>query len=98
MVLCSSSTLILEYLDDAFSEGKTLTPVTCQDRARMKLWMRKIDDGIHVASRTIGVCIVNRYYYKEADTKKIADYYNKTATKHENQTTKLILRWANLHY
>ena len=22
-------------------------------------------------------CIVNRYYYKEADTKKIADYYNK---------------------
>lgn len=71
------STLILEYLDDAFSEVKTLTPATCQDRARMKLWMRKIDDGIHVASRTIGVCIVNRYYYKEADTKKIADYYNK---------------------
>ena len=32
------STLILEYLDDAFSEVKTLTPATCQDRARMKLY------------------------------------------------------------
>ena len=71
------STLILEYLDDAFPEGKTLTPKSCQDRARMKLWMRKIDDGIHVASRTIGVCIVNRFFYKEADTKKISDYYKK---------------------
>ena len=71
------STLILEYLDDAFPDGKSLNPNTCQERARMKLWMRKIDDGIHVASRTIGVCIVNRYFYKEANTKKISDYYKK---------------------
>ena len=71
------STLILEYLDDVFRDHKSLSPGTAQGRARMKLWMRKIDDGIHVASRTIGVCIVNRYFYKEAETKKIADYYKK---------------------
>ena len=89
------STLILEYLDDAFSEGKTLTPATCQDRARMKLWMRKIDDGIHVASRTIGVCIVNRYYYKEADTKKIADYYNKMRDQTRKSNDKIMMEMCN---
>ena len=71
------STLILEYLDDVFRDHKSLSPSTAQGRARMKLWMRKIDDGIHVASRTIGVCIVNRHFYKEAETKTIADYYKK---------------------
>ena len=71
------STLILEYLDDVFRDHKSLSPGTAQGRARMKLWMRKIDDGIHVASRTIGVCIVNRHFYKEAETKTIADYYKK---------------------
>ena len=71
------STLILEYLDDVFPDHKSLSPSTAQGRARMKLWMRKIDDGIHVASRTIGVCIVNRHFYKEAETKTIADYYKK---------------------
>ena len=71
------STLILEYLDDVFRDHKSLSPGTAQGRARMKLWMRKIDDGIHVASRTIGVCIVNRHFYREAETKKIANYYKK---------------------
>lgn len=37
--------------------------------------MRKIDDGVHVASRTIGVCLVNRHIYKAKDSKKIEKYY-----------------------
>ena len=71
------STLILEYLEEAFPDHLRLTPDSPQDRARMRLWMRRIEDGIHVASRTIGVCIVNRYIYKEADKSKLADYYKK---------------------
>ena len=69
------STLILEYLEDAFPDHIRLTPSSTQERAIMKLWMRRIEDGIHVASRTIGVCIVKRYIYKEADKSKLANYY-----------------------
>ena len=71
------STLILEYLEEAFPDHFTLTPKSPQDRARMRLWMRRIEDGIHVASRTIGVCIVNRFIYKEADKLKLSEYYAK---------------------
>jgi len=71
------STLILEYLEEAFPDNIRLTPHSPQDRARMRLWMRRIEDGIHVASRTIGVCIVNRFIYKEADKSKLEDYYKK---------------------
>lgn len=41
----------------------------------MRLWMRRIDDGIHVASRTIGVCIVNRFIYLEQGKEKIERYH-----------------------
>ena len=69
------STLILEYLEDAFPDHIRLTPSSPQERAIMRLWMRRIEEGIHVASRTIGVCIVNRYIYKETDKSKLANYY-----------------------
>lgn len=70
------STLILEYLEEAFPDHPRLTPYSPQERAIMRLWMRRIEDGIHVASRTIGVCIVNRHIYKEADKARLANYYN----------------------
>jgi glutathione S-transferase len=38
--------------------------------------MRKIDEGVHVASRVIGVCLVNRHIYKEKDEAKIKEYYS----------------------
>ncbi|MEZ7813984.1 MAG: glutathione S-transferase family protein [Paracoccaceae bacterium] len=69
------SNLILEYLEDAFPMHNPLRPQSPKDRAVMRLWMRRIEDGIHVASRTIGVCIVNRHIYNQADKQKLADYY-----------------------
>lgn len=71
------STLILEYIEDAYQNDIKLRPDDPKEIAQMRLWMRKIEDGIHVASRTIGVCIVNRHYYKETDKKQLADYYEK---------------------
>jgi glutathione S-transferase len=43
----------------------------------MRLWMRKIDESVHVASRVIGVCIVNRHIYREKGDAKIQEYYGK---------------------
>jgi glutathione S-transferase len=70
----AESLVILEYLEDAFPEP-SLRPPSPQARAKMRLWMRKIDDGVHVASRTIGVCLVNRHIYKAKSAEKIEKYY-----------------------
>jgi glutathione S-transferase len=68
------SLVILEYLEDVFP-AVPLRPEAPEERARMRLWMRKIDETIHVASRIIGVCIVNRHIYREKGEKKIEKYY-----------------------
>lgn len=70
------SLVILEYLEDAF-DSAPLRPAAPADRARMRLWMRKIDESVHVASRVIGVCIVNRHIYREKGDAKIQEYYGK---------------------
>jgi glutathione S-transferase len=70
----AESNVILEYLEDAFPET-SFRPVSAEDRAQMRLWMKRIDDGVHVASRTIGVCIVNRFIYLEQGQEKIEKYH-----------------------
>ena len=70
------SVVILEYLEDKFPTP-SFRPDSSEDKADMRLWMKKIDDGIHVASRTIGVCLVNRHIYEEKDPELIKKYYDK---------------------
>ncbi len=70
----AESNVILEYLDDAFPET-SFRPPSAEDRARMRQWMKRIDDGVHVASRTIGVCIVNRFIYLERGEDQIKKYH-----------------------
>lgn len=48
----SESTIILEYLEDAFPE-KSLRPQSNLAKARMRMWTRVPDDGIHVACGSI---------------------------------------------
>jgi glutathione S-transferase len=73
-VATQESLVILEYLEDAFP-APPFRPVSPEARARMRLWMRRIDDGVHVASRTIGVCLVNRHIYQAKEAGKIDTYY-----------------------
>ena len=75
-VAIPESLVILEYLEDAF-EAVPLRPALPADRARMRMWMRRIDESVHVASRIIGVCIVNRHIYREKGDAKIEEYYRK---------------------
>ncbi len=53
------STLILEYLDEAFPEPP-LMPVDPFARAQARLFMKKIDDGLHSACSTITFATANR--------------------------------------
>ncbi len=68
------SLVILEYLEDTFPEVP-LRPAGAAARAKMRLWMRKIDETVHVASRVLGVCIVNRHIYRQKGEDKIKKYY-----------------------
>jgi glutathione S-transferase len=68
------SLVILEYIEDAYPDVP-LRPTAHEARAQMRLWMRRIDDGVHVASRTLGVCIVNRHIYAAKQADKIEQYY-----------------------
>jgi glutathione S-transferase len=75
-VAIPESLVILEYLEDAYPDVP-FRPNGPPARAKMRLWMRRIDDGVHVASRTIGVCIVNRHIYAAKGREKIGEYYAK---------------------
>lgn len=72
----SESNVILEYLEDAFP-APALRPAAPFERARMRQWMRRIDEGIHVASRIVGVCIVNRHTYLAMPPDKLKAYYDR---------------------
>lgn len=72
----SESLVILEYLEDVFAEP-SLRPAAAFERARMRQWMRRIDESVHVASRIVGVCIVNRHTYLAMPPEKLKAYYAK---------------------
>jgi glutathione S-transferase len=53
------STLIIEYLDDAFP-NPPLMPADPYQRAIARLWMKKIDDHLHPACSTVSFAIAFR--------------------------------------
>jgi glutathione S-transferase len=57
------STIITEYLDDAFPE-RPLMPHDPYWRARRRLWARRIDDGLHVHIATISFIIAFAPQYR----------------------------------
>ena len=54
------STVINEYIDDAFP-GVPLRPASPAERARMRLWCKKLDDSLHAATGVISTAIAFRY-------------------------------------
>lgn len=58
------STVINEYIDDAF-EPNPLKPSSPVDRARMRLWTKKPDEGLHIHTSTISSAIAFRYQFIE---------------------------------
>ena len=68
------SQIILEYIEDAFPEPP-LRPADPHDRARMRLWTKRVDEGLHVDSRTVGQCIAMRFAAREADPALVKRHY-----------------------
>lgn len=56
------STVICEYLDDAFP-APPLRPVDALGAARMRLWTKQLDEGVHAATGTVSTCIAFRHQH-----------------------------------
>jgi len=71
------STVIAEYVDDAFPEPplKSRSPV---ERARMRIWTKQLDEGVHAATGNISQAIAFRHQYAAMMTPvQFEDYVNK---------------------
>lgn len=72
------SAVIDEYLDEVFAEPP-LHSADPYERARMRIWVKQLDEGLHAASATISACIAFRYQFMEGKTdeelKKTLDGY-----------------------
>lgn len=67
------SQVILEYLDDAFPDPP-LRPASAYEKASMRIWTKKIDEGLHVHSRVVGMCIVVRHAKMAAGREELRKY------------------------
>jgi glutathione S-transferase len=54
------STVINEYIDDAYPEPR-LRPTDAAARARMRLWTKQLDEGVHVATRIVSNAVAFRH-------------------------------------
>lgn len=61
------STIILEYIDDA-CPGVPLRPAEPAARARMRMWSRQLDEGIHADLATVCNAVAFRYQHMEGRT------------------------------
>ena len=59
-VVIIESTVINEYLDDAYPEV-ALKPADAAARARMRLWTKQLDEGVHAATSVVSSAIAFRY-------------------------------------
>lgn len=67
------STVICEYLDDAFPEHP-LKPQDAMERARMRLWTKTVDEHIHPACKYITYAACHRHIIKRMPPEKFEQY------------------------
>ena len=70
------STVICEYLDDAYPEP-TLRPTDAVARARMRLWTKQLDEGVHAATSVISSAIAFRYQKLAIGMEELEKFHQK---------------------
>ncbi|NQV55236.1 MAG: glutathione S-transferase family protein [Rhodospirillales bacterium] len=64
------STVINEYLDDAFPQIP-LRPHGARPRAQMRMWTKKLDEGLHNHTSTISSAMAFRYQFVDQGTEAL---------------------------
>lgn len=58
--IVTESSVIMAYLEDRFADTPPLLPADAFDRARMRLWMKRVDDVVHPSIGTLTHATVYR--------------------------------------
>jgi glutathione S-transferase len=66
------SNVICEFLEDACPEPRLRGDAT--ETARMRLWMRRLDDGLHVAVGNLSLCIAFRHQHLKRTPQQMQAY------------------------
>ena len=56
------SNVICEYIDDRWPDPP-LRPDCAAGRARMRLWMKRLDDGLHASTGVLSTCVAFRHQH-----------------------------------
>ena len=70
------STMINEYLDDAYPEI-SLRPADAVSRARMRLWTKQLDDSVHAATSVVSSAIAFRYQKLASGMEALEEFHRK---------------------
>ena len=84
------STVICEYLDDAYPEV-SLRPADAVGRARMRLWTKQLDEGVHAATSVVSSAIAFRYQKLAAGMQALEEFHKKMP-----DPVKLEKSWENV--
>jgi glutathione S-transferase len=75
-IVIIESTVINEYLDDAYPE-KPLRPLNAAGRARMRLWTKQLDEGVHAATSVVSSAIAFRYQKLAVGMEALEEFHKK---------------------
>lgn len=70
------STVINEYLDDAYPQPG-LKPKDAIARARMRLWTKQLDEGVHAATSVVSSAIAFRYQKLAQGMEALEEFHKK---------------------
>jgi glutathione S-transferase len=70
------STVICEYLDDAYPEPR-LKPTDAAGRARMRLWTKQLDESVHAATSVVSSAIAFRYQKLSQGLESLEEFHKK---------------------
>jgi glutathione S-transferase len=81
------STVINEYIDDTYPDAP-LRPTYAVERARMRLWTKQLDEGVHAATGVVSACIAFRHQHLAKTPGQIADYLAKIPNAERRERTR----------
>lgn len=87
------SNVICEYLDDAFPETP-LRPADPTGRARMRLWTKQLDEGLHAATGTVSACIAFRHQHRERRPEELKAWLDNMVDPARRERTKLAIEFG----
>jgi glutathione S-transferase len=67
------STVICEYIDDLACDPP-LRPAAAWDTARMRLWTKQLDEGVHFATGVVSFCIAFREQFLSKPPEEVEAY------------------------